>query len=91
MIIPESKRLRVQITSDGHDQRIIIDGHDVSSGVTAATLKVNAGSLPVLELDVLLYQDGAIADIDEVRAIVPPETATVLERLGWTPPKQQHT
>lgn len=73
----------VQIRLDGRHGQVVIDGQDVSSGITCVDVEAMAGQLPVVTLHVAMPQvvlDGkAVVKLPEV-------SVRALRGLGWTPP-----
>lgn len=73
----------VQIQLNGKRGRVVIDGHDVSNGVTYVGVTAPAGQLPTVTLHVDLahvFVDG------EAKIEIPEAIAAALVRLGWTAP-----
>lgn len=76
--------IALRVTPGGTNDKIVIDGRDVSRACRGYTLRAEVGCLPELTLDLVVIRPG---DIDgEAEVIVPGETATALVALGWTPP-----
>lgn len=68
----------------GNTARLMVDGKDISSTVTALRLDVGAAHEHRLTIELAAFPlDVHLAGV-EVR--VPDALADVLKRLGWTPP-----
>lgn len=60
-----------------------VDGQDLAPGLRGYTLRSAAGSMPVLELQVGMFE----AEVDgEARVVLRPSAHEALVKLGWTPP-----
>lgn len=62
-----------------------LDGVDVSKAVCGLTMKMKAGHLPNVVLEVLVLD---LSTESEADARIPDETRELLLKLGWTPPEQ---
>lgn len=67
---------------------IEVDGNDLSSSARGCTLKLAAGTVPVLTVDLLLWDD--VDAEGEAVVLVPDKTGAVLTALGWAPPEADH-
>lgn len=73
----------VQIKTEGKRGTVIIDGHDISTGVTYVGIAAPAGQMPTVTLHVAMptvFYEGK-AEIE-----IPHAVEAALVRLGWTPP-----
>lgn len=62
-----------------------LDGADVSALLHGATIRLEQGCLPTVELELVtteLHAEG----LDGARLLLPRETVDLLTRYGWTPP-----
>jgi len=64
---------------------IVVDGTDISDAVQSATLQLDSGSVPELELNLRLTEAPSI-DAGPAVVTVPWATTQALELLGWTAP-----
>lgn len=79
---------KVSIIGDGPlSHRVIVDGVDLSHGLSGLSLMMNAGHVPELALDVRLIEVTELKDV-EAKVILHPGTHEVLVALGWTPPEE---
>jgi hypothetical protein len=79
---------RVEILSDGPaNQRVVIDGVDISDGVTSWALGLGDDQVPRLELTMVL-PDPAKADSTGTQVTVSEAMREALVGLGWTPPAE---
>lgn len=76
----------LRITQSGVDQTVRLDDVDITHALRGVTLKVEAGSLPVAELDAVLFDVDTVAEGAIIH--VPDETRAALVALGWTPPEE---
>ena len=76
----------LRITQSGVDQTIHLGEVDITHALRSITLKVEAGCLPVAELDVAVFDVTAATDNGTV-LLVPEPTRGALVALGWTPPE----
>lgn len=66
-----------------------LDGHDISRAVHRATLTVESGEFPMLELDVnVAAVPVGHVDSTQVRLCMPDEARALLIAQGWTPPPE---
>ncbi|HEY5834995.1 hypothetical protein [Streptomyces sp.] len=79
---------KVSITGEGRFKtRVIVDGVDLSRGLTGINLTIGAGETPKLTLDVQLIDVTEIQDID-AQIYLSPASHDALVALGWTPPAE---
>lgn len=77
---------RVEILSDGPaNQRVVIDGVDISDGVTTWALGLGEDQIPRLELTMVL-PDPTKAGSTGTEVTVSEAMRDALMALGWTPP-----
>lgn len=77
-----TRHARVRLDAHGTGA-VEVDGHDVTSSVRGLTLTAEAGCLPHLVLDLLVFTSEAEG---EAQVRIPDDTAAALVALGWTPP-----
>ena len=75
----------VRITGHGVEAKVELNGDDISNAVSGLDLKMAVGELPLLKLGVLVMD--LSNEIDGVTVEIPEETASLLVKLGWTPPE----
>jgi hypothetical protein len=76
-------RIRLVPTAGGRHDVVEVDGHDIAGGLRSYTLRSEAGSMPVLEIQVGMFE----AEVHgEARVILTPKAHEALVKLGWTPP-----
>ena len=73
----------IKVNAHGHGT-LSLDGHDISNGARGFALTGAVGEVTRLELDLVLLDTTEFSG--EVHVTIPPATAELLERLGWTPP-----
>ncbi|MFC4034554.1 hypothetical protein ACFO3J_24200 [Streptomyces polygonati] len=83
---PRTHKVSVQGTGPFH-HRVIVDGVDLSRGLTGLSLRIGIGSVPELTLDVQLIDISELKDI-EAKVLIAPATHDALVTLGWTPPEE---
>ncbi|MFG2899536.1 hypothetical protein ACGFZH_20945 [Streptomyces zaomyceticus] len=75
----------VQIALDGSGHGTIkINDVDISRAVRGLTLRAEADELPVIELELLVFDVSTHAEV--TRVYIPEETEAALIALGWDPP-----
>lgn len=82
--------IRISPTIPG-GSKIELNGHDISKGVRSVSLEHTAGEAPVVTLELIDLHGWDVETVDP-RAVVRLTNGnrTVLERLGWRPPKDEH-
>lgn len=65
------------------DQRVEIDGVDVSAHIIGLRIDAPVGETARAEVDLAVFEVEAEADY----VYLAPRTAGLLKRLGWTPPE----
>lgn len=70
------------------DQRIVIDGHDLTNSIRGLSFEARVGHLPRLVLD-LLVVDNTRVGAETATVWMPQGTADLLKRAGWTPPEDK--
>lgn len=70
--------------SAGGKAEILMNGENLAEGVGGVTLRARAGEFPVLELELLAREYMAEGGW---RVEISDRTASILERMGWTPPQ----
>jgi hypothetical protein len=67
-----------------NDDKIVVDGHDISKGINEITVHGKVGDLTTVEIDAPLVD---ITTFDgEAKVYIHPATVESLIALGWTPP-----
>lgn len=61
-----------------------VDGHDLSTSLRGFRLTGEAGQMPILELDLIVYDHAAVGA--EAEVTIPATTRETLITLGWRPP-----
>lgn len=73
----------VQIRTEGERGTVVVDGHDISTGVTGVDVEALAGQMPIVTLHLamptVLVDGEAVVRLPEV-------TVDALRQLGWTMP-----
>lgn len=64
--------------------RVELDGEDISQTLTGLSVRLDAGELPCIQLDVLVLD--LTAELENPRIVIPDDTRDLLIRFGWTPP-----
>lgn len=79
--------LTASLSWNGRTGSLELDGHDISRAVHRATLTLEAGDWPELELDVNV-QTVTVGHVDhpQVKLHMPDEARDLLIARGWTPP-----
>lgn len=75
---------RLELTAKGTRQQLVLDGVDISNVVRNTRLDVPCGEIPRAVVDVVVFE-GVSVGVEAV-VFIPPETADLLIRYGWTPP-----
>jgi hypothetical protein len=78
-------RHQVVIGSDGIHHRLIIDGVDLSDGLRAAQLILEAGHVPTLVCEPLIHEIPP-TELDKATVLITEKAKAALIHLGWTPP-----
>lgn len=78
--------MKARIATTAATTRIELDGKDIGNATTGATLRLEPGVIPRLELDLAILE--AADFTGEVRVHIPAATREVLIDLGWTPPEE---
>lgn len=78
----ELRTARISMDAQGMGT-VEVDGNDISRTVRGLTLTTEAGHLPRLVLDLLVFTSEADG---EAQVHIPADTAATLVALGWTPP-----
>lgn len=77
--------LRISGTGMPGGTTVELDGRDVSRYLRGAIVRLDAGHLPTVTLDVVVHD--LSAETAETHVVIPDETRELLTRLGWTPPE----
>ena len=77
-------RIRLVPTAGGRRDIVEVDGHDVTSGLRAYTLRSKVGHFPILELELGVFETEVRG---EARVVITSGTREALVKLGWTPPE----
>lgn len=85
----QPRSLRISTLTDRGGHVVELDGVDISRVLIGLSLKVRAGDMPSVLLDVIAEE--IPTELDEVRAYLPDATKELLVRLGWTPPVEEAT
>jgi hypothetical protein len=72
-----------KVSIDSH--RVVVDGVDLSPGLTGINLTMGVDEIPRLTLDVQLIAVTEVTDI-ESKVTIRPAAHDALVALGWTPP-----
>lgn len=82
--------IRISPTRPGR-AKIELNGYDISKGVRSFIVSQSVGEAPLVELELIGY-DGLDLEAVDPRAVVrlTGDNRKVLERLGWTPPENEH-
>lgn len=67
--------------------RIEVDGHDISTAVRGVDVRMRAGELPIVDLDLMVYEVKRL-DMAEAEVVIDSDVRDALIKLGWTPPKE---
>lgn len=67
------------------DQKVVLDGQDVSSGFNEVTVHMTVGELPTVQLKAPVWETGWTGG--EANVELHPETRDALIHLGWSPPE----
>lgn len=78
---------QLRVSGKGRKYFVELDGRDVSNALRGVSLDLEAGELPRVLLDVLVYD--LTTNLEPENIEVPSYTAELLESIGWTPPKSQ--
>lgn len=71
----------------GGPHSLTVDGHDISKGVRSLALDIERGSLPMLSIDLAVFE---VTDVEgPARLLIPDGTRDALVAMGWTPPEDQ--
>lgn len=77
--------MRVELTVGiGKEQKLVLDGHDVTAGFSDLCLTMNTRDFPELTLRAPVFESGWVEGNVEVH--MHRETEEALIKLGWTPP-----
>lgn len=80
-------RHRLQVETEGPGRaRLLLDGRDISHGVTDLVVRLGVGEVARAELDLVLLDTTRI-DSPDTEITIPVSTHEVLVALGWTPPE----
>jgi len=69
--------------------RVVLDGQDVSKGVSGLDLHADVRSIPTLVLHMPLQR--SLSTSGDVQVVVTEDMHVVLVALGWTPPPRRST
>lgn len=73
----------------GQVERVLVNGFDISSAVSAVALGYRVGSQPRIELELIHHvaEVTALGDVDRHYLVdIPERTRVALVALGWKPP-----
>ena len=80
-------RHRLQVETEGPGRaRLLLDGQDISHGVTDLVVRLGVGEVARAELDLVLLDTTRI-DSPDTEITIPISTHEALVALGWTPPE----
>lgn len=82
----ETKARSMRITTQGFRGAVEVDGVDLSDGIRGLTVRLGAGQLPQVELDLIIVD--LELEGDDSRLIIPEATRAALIALGWTAPEE---
>lgn len=77
--------VHIEISPNGHDGKIIIDGHDIAPAVHGMNIQSEVGRQTRLKLDLRVHNITTL-NAEHVQVLIAPTAAEYLERAGWTPP-----
>lgn len=77
-------RLKIEYRSP-RDQRVELDGTDISNGISDIRFHAEAGQVPMAYID-LPVLDATEIQAEQVKIIMPDATRELLLAAGWTPP-----
>jgi hypothetical protein len=80
-------RHQVEIRRNGPGHSVLIDGTDIAKSLTGLTLRMGAGAVPQLVLDVQLIDVTELGSV-EAEVLLGNGVAETLKKLGWTPPEE---
>ena len=66
------------------DQRVELEGEDISRLVRSVSIEAEAGHLPTVTLELAVFEIETAAG--DAKIHLAQGTAELLERFGWTPP-----
>ncbi|RSS51378.1 hypothetical protein [Streptomyces sp. WAC01280] len=81
--MPEPRSAQITLDGSGHGT-IKINDVDISRAVRGLTLRAEVDELPVIELELLVFD--VSTHVEAARFYVPKETEAVLIAMGWDPP-----
>lgn len=67
--------------------RIEVDGHDISTAVRGVDVRLRAGELPIVDLDLVVHEVQRL-EMAEAEVVIDSDVRDALITLGWTPPKE---
>ncbi|MFJ2162376.1 hypothetical protein [Streptomyces sp. NPDC087856] len=76
----------VEISVDGTQGQVLIDGHDIARGVTGLVFRAGIDGAPTLTLDLQLVDVTPLSSPD-TEVLLGSGVAEALKVLGWTPPE----
>lgn len=77
--------VHIEVSPNGRDGKVVIDGHDVHRAVQGFTVRHQAGHRVTVELD-LAAHDLTTFGSEHAEVLIDPSAMRLLERAGWTPP-----
>lgn len=78
---------KLTFTQNGRQQKVHLDGEEISSAIKAISIEAEACQVPVVRLDLAVFE--IETDTDEVKIHITDSTVDLLKRLGWTPPAEE--
>lgn len=80
---------QLRVSGKGRKYFVELDGRDVSNALRGVSFDLEAGEPPRVLMDVVVYDMATNLEPKDIE--VPLFTASLLESIGWTPPKSQAT
>jgi hypothetical protein len=77
---------KLAFRQNGLRQVLELDGENISTGIRSVTFTADAGDVPQVTLELVVFE--LDADTDNARIHVGEESALLLKKLGWTPPEE---
>lgn len=87
------RNLKIKLDASGTGT-VELEGHDISSSVSALTIHVSAGDQPTvrveLDLQIMDIEVSSLAEAFETHTVnMTDEARRTLQALGWTPPAEE--
>jgi hypothetical protein len=78
---------KLTFTQNGRQQKVFLDGEEISSAIRSISIEAEAWQAPVVSLELAVFEIESV--VDQTKIHIADSTVDLLKRLGWTPPAEE--